>query len=81
MTDEILQLLGWHTDAVHIALALALMGRIYHAARTNGGLVGIVKALLYGTNTPASIATPVLRDSQPSDPPPDPPDTGNHSTN
>lgn len=52
------QIIGWKWDVYHVGIAAAILGRAYHAAGgwrgivTRGGLVGIVKALLFGTNTP-----------------------------
>jgi hypothetical protein len=33
-------------------VALQLLGRAYHALRNGGGLVGIWRAIMFGTNTP-----------------------------
>ena len=57
-TDDIAALLGWKWDAWHVGIALMLAGRVWHAAggwrgvMSRGGIVGIVKAVLFGTNTP-----------------------------
>lgn len=57
-TDDIMQLIGWKWDAFHVAIAAGILGRLWHAAggwrgfMKLGGLVGIVKSLLFGTNTP-----------------------------
>lgn len=45
---------GMKLDAFHIVVVLGILGRLWHAATSHGGLVGIFKALLYGTNTPAT---------------------------
>lgn len=61
MTDDILKFLGTYMDAAHASLAIiivSMLGRAWHAAggwrgfMRLGGLVGIVKSLLFGTNTP-----------------------------
>jgi hypothetical protein len=44
----------WIHDAVAIAALIALAGRAWHALRSGGGIFGIWRALLYGTNTPKS---------------------------
>jgi hypothetical protein len=60
--DQLQQLLGWKFDAFHVALAIAVIGRIWRHAggaggiwstlTTRGGLVGVIKTLLFGTNQP-----------------------------
>ena len=55
--DLISQLVGktpkdWIHDGVAIMALLGLAGRAWHAVRSGGGLVGLWRALLYGTNTP-----------------------------
>lgn len=50
--------IGWKWDAFHLAIAAGIAGRLWHAAggwrgfMKLGGLVGVVKSLLFGTNTP-----------------------------
>lgn len=57
-TDQVEQLLGWHTDAAHVLIVVAIVGRIWRHAggvtgiwttlTTRGGIVGVVKALIFG---------------------------------
>lgn len=57
-TDDLINLIGWKWDAFHVAIAAGVLGRLWHAAggwrgfMKLGGLVGVVKSLLFGTNTP-----------------------------
>lgn len=61
-TDDVIQFLNWRWDAIHVAALVAILGRLYHAAggykglwstiTSRGGIVGLVKALLFGTNAP-----------------------------
>ena len=62
--EDLANLIGWKTDAFHVALAAAAIGRIWHAAgglkgiTTRGGIVGMLRALLFGTNTPKDQTKP-----------------------
>lgn len=42
----------WKQTAAIAIVAIPLLGRAYHALRTNGGLKGVWNALIFGTNTP-----------------------------
>ncbi len=96
--DQLTSLFSRYMDAGHTSLAIIVVGllcRAWHAAGgwrgwTNlGGLVGIVKALLFGTNTPAApkaaggaVRTYADPPNPPvGDPPPDPPDPGTTTQN
>ena len=61
---DLVRFIGWKWDAFHVGIAAAAAGRLYHAAggvsgiwqsfTTRGGIVGIVKSLLFGTNSSKS---------------------------
>jgi len=56
--DLLSQLLGaihakWVPAAGGLLALLGVLGRAFYAVRNGGGLIGIWRALLYGTNTPA----------------------------
>jgi hypothetical protein len=42
----------WRETAVLIAVAAPLVGRAYHSLSNGGGLRGIYRSILFGTNTP-----------------------------
>lgn len=42
----------WRTRLVLAVLAAPMLGRAYHRLRTGGGIVGIVRAVLFGDNAP-----------------------------
>lgn len=42
----------WLTDGATLMMLLMLGGRAWHALQQGGGLVGVWRALVYGTNTP-----------------------------
>lgn len=44
-----------HRGTAALAIVtIAILGRAFHAIKNGGGLVGLWKALLYGTNAPKS---------------------------
>ena len=43
-----------------IALALPFVGRAIYALKNGGGLIGMLKGLLYGTNVPKVESKPVV---------------------
>lgn len=44
-----------HRGTAALAIVtIAILGRAFHALKAGGGLVGLWKALLYGTNAPKS---------------------------
>lgn len=42
----------WQLNGVTLLIALQLAGRAYAALSSGGGLVGIFRGILFGTNTP-----------------------------
>lgn len=52
--DPILDLIpaGYKGIALAILILTPILGRAYHALKTNGGLKGIWNSIIFGTNTP-----------------------------
>jgi len=46
----------WQLNGVTATLVLMIVGRIYNGARTQGGIIGMWRAFLYGENLPKVIA-------------------------
>jgi uncharacterized phage infection (PIP) family protein YhgE len=42
----------WQLNGVTLLLAISLAGRAYAALKNGGGIVGVVRGMLFGTNTP-----------------------------
>lgn len=45
---------SWKTNILIGFVVVQILGRAYHAVRAGGGLVGIWRALVFGTNAPAA---------------------------
>lgn len=57
MDDQIQHLINllpahWHTTVLSLVVAVPVLGRAYHSLSNNGGLKGIYRALVFGTNVP-----------------------------
>ena len=46
----------WQLDVTTGTIALFVLGRAYKSIRQGGGLVGLVRGLLYGENVPNAVA-------------------------
>ena len=44
----------WQLNGVTVLLAIQLLGRAYSGLSKGGGLVGMFKGIVFGTNTPKS---------------------------
>lgn len=42
----------WRGTALLVLIMLPYVTRAYHSLRNGGGLVGVYRAILFGTNTP-----------------------------
>jgi len=48
----------WQLDGITILFLLGVLGRGASALKAGGGIVGMVKGVLFGTNTPATPTEP-----------------------